>query len=356
MPEANLVNYNAARSALKKAVRVDEVKDIRNKARALQVYAMQAKDGQLAGDAAEIKSRATRRIGEIMEEMRQVKELAKGSRGKGPGRGKKGKKGGLSKNPPFPEKTLPSLGIDKNLAHAAREAAKMTEAKFEAQVAKTRSRAVAAAEGDTAIIAEARAERHTKKAEKRHERERELTKKIKALPDKKYAVILADPEWRFEFYSEKGKTNSSADNHYPTSALDEIKARNVNSIAAMDCVLFLWATAPMFPDALSVMKAWGFSYKSQFIWNKDRIGTGYWNRNKHELLLIGTRGNVPAPAMGTQFSSLIDAPVGKHSEKPEAFYAIIEKYFPTLPKIELNRRGPARAGWDAWGNEAEVAA
>jgi N6-adenosine-specific RNA methylase IME4 len=104
------------------------------------------------------------------------------------------------------------------------------------------------------------------------------------------------------------------------------------------------------------MNAWGFEYKSHFIWNKDHIGTGYWSRNRHELMQVGTRGNIPAPAMGTQLNSVIDAPAGRHSAKPEAFYALIEKYFPTLPKIELNRRGPARAGWDAWGNEAEVAA
>ncbi len=73
--------------------------------------------------------------------------------------------------------------------------------------------------------------------------------------------------------------------------------------------------------------------------------TGYWNRNRHELLLIGTRGNVPAPAMGTQFPSLIEAPVWRHSEKPDFAYEIIETYFPDFPKIELNAR-KRRPGWD----------
>jgi hypothetical protein len=101
------------------------------------------------------------------------------------------------------------------------------------------------------------------------------------------------------------------------------------------------------------MAAWGFAYKSHEIWNKDRIGTGYWFRNKHELILVGTRGNIPAPAMGEQWPSVTDAPVGRHSAKPEIFLEMIEAYFPNLPKIELNRRGPARKGWDAWGNESE---
>jgi N6-adenosine-specific RNA methylase IME4 len=84
----------------------------------------------------------------------------------------------------------------------------------------------------------------------------------------------------------------AADNHYPTSPLEEIKALSVLSLAAPDCVLFLWATVPMLPQALEVMTAWGFTYKSNFAWAKNRMGTGYWNRNKHELLLIGTCGSI----------------------------------------------------------------
>jgi N6-adenosine-specific RNA methylase IME4 len=145
----------------------------------------------------------------------------------------------------------------------------------------------------------------------------------------------------------------AAENHYPTSPLAEIKALDVKSIAAPDCVLFLWATVPMLEQGLKVMKHWGFEYKSHAIWAKDRVGTGYWFRNQHEILLVGTRGHVPAPAMGTQWSSLIQALVRRHSEKPEVFCEMIEGYFPTLPKIELHARGPiARPGWDVWGLEA----
>jgi N6-adenosine-specific RNA methylase IME4 len=132
-------------------------------------------------------------------------------------------------------------------------------------------------------------------------------------------------------------------------------SRDVTSIAATDCVLFLWATAPMLKDALRVMAAWGFAYKSHIVWHKLRPGAargpGYWVTGEHELLLIGTRGNVPAPAPGTQSPSVIAAPVGEHSEKPEAFARLIESYFPNLPKVELNARR-ARPGWVTWGNEA----
>jgi len=111
---------------------------------------------------------------------------------------------------------------------------------------------------------------------------------------------------------------------------------------------------PMLPDALHVMQRWGFAYRSHVGWAKDHTGTGYWFRNRHELLLVGTRGSPPAPAPGDQCESLIAAPVGKHSEKPTVFLEMIEAYFPTLPKIELNRRGSAREGWDAWGNEVRA--
>ena len=135
-----------------------------------------------------------------------------------------------------------------------------------------------------------------------------------------------------------------------------IKARPVARIAADDCVLFLWATVPMLTQALEVMAAWGFAYKSHAIWAKDRVGTGFWFRNKHELLLVGTRGAVVAPEMGSQPDSVVEEPVGAHSEKPTFFLELIEAWFPSTPKIELNRRGPPRPGWTAWGNEAEMEA
>lgn len=185
---------------------------------------------------------------------------------------------------------------------------------------------------------------------RRAEREREIAGRILALPRKKYGVILADPEWKFETFSESGK-DRSAENHYPCSPTEEIMKRDVKSISADDCVLFLWATVPMIVDAIDVMFAWGFKYKSQFVWVKNRIGTGYWSRNQHEILLVGTRGSIPAPAMGEQWSSVMYAPVGRHSEKPNACFELIEDYFPTVPKIELNARA-ARPGWDRWGLDA----
>jgi N6-adenosine-specific RNA methylase IME4 len=164
-------------------------------------------------------------------------------------------------------------------------------------------------------------------------------------------VILADPEWQFRPYSEETGMDRAADNHYPTSALEVIKSRPVADIAHEHAALLLWATVPMLPQALEVMAAWGFAYKSHVVWMKDQIGTGYWFRNQHELLLLGTRGDIPAPAMGDQFRSALAHPVGAHSAKPPFAHELAEAYWPYLPKIELNARS-VRPGWVAWGLEA----
>ena len=190
------------------------------------------------------------------------------------------------------------------------------------------------------------------KRERRAEREIELAAFQAALPQKRFGVVYADPAWRFVPYSRE-TSGYLPDDHYPTMALDEIRALDVAGIAADDCALFLWATVPMLPQALEVMAAWGFVFKSGVPWIKDHAGMGYWFRNQCELLLVGTRGNIPAPAPGTQWSAIF-APVRGHSRKPDQAYLIIESYFPNLSKIELFCRGPARPSWSAWGNEAQA--
>lgn len=191
-----------------------------------------------------------------------------------------------------------------------------------------------------------------KKKRRRAERERELAEKVTAVVGC-YGVIYADPPWRFEPYSRETGMDRAADNHYPTMDLEAIKELEVP--AAEDCVLFLWATVPMLPQAIEVMQAWGFEYKSHFVWAKNRIGNGYWNRNCHELLLIGTCGDVPAPAPGDQYASVIQASVAEHSVKPFHFREIIEDMFPNLPRIELFAR-ERFDGWAYWGNEVSDAA
>lgn len=329
-----LVRYEQARSALAEARSVDEVKDIRDKSEAMRAYARMANDTQLEADATELRLRAERRLGIMLSEQKRTVGLNTGARGIG------------TSAVPTENRTptLAEVGIDKKLSARSQKIGGIGEQAFEAMIESVRDRI---ADGGRVSLDIA----STDKKERRAERERDLASRQAALPEKRYGVIYADPEWRFEVYSRDTGMDRAADNHYPTSSTEDICNRPVADIAADDCVLFLWATVPMLPDALRVMDAWDFQYKSHCIWAKDRIGTGYWFRNQHEILLVGTRGNVPAPAMGTQVESLVDAPVGRHSEKPEKFYELIERYFPNLPKIELNARA-ARPGWDAWGYEA----
>jgi N6-adenosine-specific RNA methylase IME4 len=336
-----LIRYEAARAALADARSVDEVKDIHDKAAAMTAYARMANDTQLEADASELRLRAERRLGIMITAAKQAGEISRGQ-----------PKKNCQDDGQYFRVKLDDVGVDRNLSSRSQRVAGIGEQAFEAVVANVRQR-IADQSGRVSLDVTA-----VDKKARRAERETTLAAEQRALPDKKYGVIYADPEWRFEVYSRDTGMDRAADNHYPTSGTDEICARPVVDIAADDCALFLWATVPMLSDALRVMVAWGFDYKSHCIWAKDRIGTGYWFRNQHELLLVGTRGKIPAPAMGTQVASLVDAPVGKHSAKPVQFYELIEAYFPTLPKIELNAR-TARPGWDAWGYEApagEVAA
>jgi N6-adenosine-specific RNA methylase IME4 len=199
-----------------------------------------------------------------------------------------------------------------------------------------------------------RAHKQGLKRARRAMREQELAAKTieaaRSLGRELYAIILVDPPWSFRAYNDDTGQDRGAVNHYPVMCLEEIEALQIP--AAKDAVLFLWATVPMLPQALETMAAWGFTYKSHFVWVKDKRGLGFWNRNRHELLLVGTRGNVPCPAPGEQSDSVIEAPRGRHSEKPMIVREMITAMFPNAPKLEMFARGQSVEGWELWGNEA----
>ncbi len=207
------------------------------------------------------------------------------------------------------------------------------------------------------IIKEVRAEKQAEKKQKRNQREADLGAKILALPTVKAGLILSDFEWHFKVRSEETGMDRHASNHYITASdahtPEQIveRQRERMSIAADDCVHLMWVPASFSAIGHKVMEMQGFTYVSQFAWIKPSIGTGFWVRDKHELLFIGVKGKIPCPAMGDQFDSAIDAPKGEHSVKPDFQYEIAEHYFPNLPKIELNARR-SRPGWIPWGNEA----
>ena len=168
-----------------------------------------------------------------------------------------------------------------------------------------------------------------------------------------YPVYYADPPWRFGVRSEVTGREKSAENHYPTLPTPEIIALMGGLLAepAHPAVLFLWATNPMLPDGLQVMEACGFTYVHHWIWDKEVAGTGYWGRDRHELLLIGRRGDIAAPLPGSQPETVHrERKSSEHSAKPDFFAETIERLYPGIARLELFCRTP-RPGWDAWGYE-----
>jgi N6-adenosine-specific RNA methylase IME4 len=180
----------------------------------------------------------------------------------------------------------------------------------------------------------------------------EISRHNSPLPhDRRFPVVCADPAWRFQNYGEPTGLHGAAADHYPTMATADICAIPVGDMATPDAVLFLWSTNPHLPDALQVIEAWGFEYKTNIVWVKDKAGLGFIVRGQHEVLLIATRGDFPAPLPAVRPPSVITAPRREHSRKPDEAYEVIERMYPDLPKIELFARG-AREGWEAWGNQA----
>jgi N6-adenosine-specific RNA methylase IME4 len=167
------------------------------------------------------------------------------------------------------------------------------------------------------------------------------------LPQDPFAIVYADPPWQL------GNPDGpfAPENHYPTMPLEEIKELTVP--AAEDALLFLWAVNCLLPQAIEVMAAWGFAYVTNLAWIKPSIGLGRWVRNRHELLLLGRKGGFRAPELEDLPDSVIEAPRGRHSQKPERVYELIEQMYPQASRLELFARGRPRPGWAFWGNEVE---
>lgn len=173
-----------------------------------------------------------------------------------------------------------------------------------------------------------------------------LEKVNKPIPDGQFNVIYADPPWQYDFCCTDSR---KIENHYPTMSPEEIA--KIKFTTADDAVLFLWATAPKLREALYVMESWGFTYKTHAVWDKEIIGMGYWFRSQHELLLIGTKGNMNPPEPEKRHPSIIKSKRTEHSKKPEIFYEIIESMYPDGKYLELFARRKYSDKWTVWGNE-----
>jgi N6-adenosine-specific RNA methylase IME4 len=181
---------------------------------------------------------------------------------------------------------------------------------------------------------------------------------IEHVPNKGYATILADPPWRFLNRTGKVAPEHKRLSRYDTLSLDEIKQIPVQSVAGEKSHLYLWVPNALLPDGLEVMKAWGFTYKSNIIWHKirkdggpDGRGVGFYFRNTTELVLFGIRGSMRTLDPGRSQVNIIRTQKQEHSRKPDELYELIERCSPS-PYLEIFARGK-RKGWDVFGDQAD---
>ncbi len=172
----------------------------------------------------------------------------------------------------------------------------------------------------------------------------------------RYSTILADPPWQFQ-----NRTGKMAPEHkrllrYPTMDVQEIMQLPVGNLAAAQCHLYLWIPNALLREGLEVMKAWGFTYKTNLVWYKvrkdggpDGRGVGFYFRNVTELILFGVRGSMRTLKPGRTQVNLFNTRKREHSRKPDELYDIIESCSPG-PYLELFARF-ARKDWGQWGNE-----
>jgi len=337
-----LIRYDAACRAIAEAKTVDEAREFHDEFKARQAYARQAKNRVLEADCVDIRFRATRRIDQLVKAQAEIIGLAKGgwaSRG-------------VSETPQD-KPTLAEAGIDKNLAKQARALGRLDEEAFEKTI-EERKQAILRA--DHTVI-RARTIEQERQPYQNQIADGCLVDDLFALAASgvRVSAIYADPPWKFEAYSGKGKQRA-ADRHYDTEPLGKIMEMGnaVQAVAADNCALFLWCVMPELPGALDVIESWGFAYKTAaFVWIKTAsagqpaTGMGYWTRANAELCLLATRGS--PSRLAKDVHQVVMAPRGEHSAKPDEVRQRIMRLVGG-PYLELYGRGSA-PGWYVWGNQ-----
>lgn len=174
---------------------------------------------------------------------------------------------------------------------------------------------------------------------------------------KKYSIIMADPPWQYNNRNTGGSMTSGSSSVYDTMTIDELESLNVSKLARKDSFLFLWVTYPMLQEGLTVLKKWGFEYKTvAFTWvkktkkNKDHFGMGFWTRANPEICLLGVKGKPRVKSHSVR--QLTYAQVEEHSKKPDVIREKIVELCGNLSKVELFARKTTK-GWDSFGNELD---
>jgi N6-adenosine-specific RNA methylase IME4 len=355
-----LARYDAACRALAEARSVDEVKEIRDTAAALAACARIANNHQLEADAVVLRMRATRQLDQLREAQKETVGLNRGAAAGGKKTGPRG----LLKSPRDLRPTLASQGISKTLAHQGRVLGALSDAEFETVVADARDKVARATRN---AVREVEIEQQRESYRNRTERGGTVDD-LHALAASGYraGVIYVDVASRFKTYSDKGKQRS-AERYYDTEDVAKLKTMGplIQSLAAKDCALLYWTSGPHNENAIEIIKAWDFEFKTwAFIWIKTnpssgtleledlkpedlKLGTGYASRANAEVVLLAKLGKPKRLDKGVH--QIVIAPALEHSEKPEEVARRIERLYPG-PYLELFGRRP-RERWTVWGNE-----
>jgi len=327
-PGRQLVLLTAACQALAEAKTIPEAKLLRDKAAAVQaLLRQQGYAWEAQNHAAELKLRAERRLGELLVDMPR-------NRGGNPN---------LLHDETGSPPSYRELGIDRVEAHRWQTIATVPIDTFEQHIAAAKA---AKRELTTAAV--------LRLAKKREQPSNhgdlpttctvdDLHRLVSA--GHLFPTLYADPPWQY-----RNKSSRGAANHYRTMPIEEITALPVAQLAAPKSALFLWTTWAFLPEALRLVAAWGFDWKTGSVWCKPQLGLGNYFRKCTELLLLGTRGGLQfkCPIKGDWF---VQSRGKKHSCKPERFRALIEMAVPG-PRLELFGRHIAD-NWAVWGDQIQ---
>ena len=306
-----LGKWEKAKQAISECKNIDELKMIRDKAEALRAYAKQARESlEVQNNIAEIKLRCERKIGEFSKELPKENKWSTSH-----------------------DRRMTILK-DAGVQHYERyeTIANLPIKQFEDHIA-----AIKKSNEELTTVGIIRVARE-------FNRKDEIKTKAMELPKGKYQVIYADPPWKYE----NSGFEMSAEKKYPTMTIEQISDLEIGKIADENSILFMWATNPLLENAFKVIKSWGFEYKTNFVWTKQRHTAGFYIYGQHELLLIAVRGSMLP--IGEKPKSIIVGKNDVHSKKPEIVYSIIESMYPKLKYVELFARN-AKKGWESWGNQ-----